>query len=174
MKPRRHSRHGMERHRDDQPVAVELGQARGDPRQHRRQRDALAVLERQHELARGVVVERAGGNAVVARRIGEARGADRAFGHRCPACGEGIAAQDGLCAACWAELAIPGEPACAQVPAAVRRRQRRPGAVCAPCLADPPRHDGIAAGTLYNDASRQLVLAFKHGKRSRWRRCWRG
>jgi ComF family protein len=30
-------------------------------------------------------------------------------------------------------------------------------------LADPPRHAGIAAATLYNDASRQLVLAFKHG-----------
>ena len=39
------------------------------------------------------------------------------------------------------------------------------GAICAPCLADPPRHDGIAAGTLYNEASRKLVLAFKHGKR---------
>jgi ComF family protein len=39
------------------------------------------------------------------------------------------------------------------------------GAICAPCLADPPRHDGIAAGTLYNDPSRKLVLAFKHGRR---------
>jgi ComF family protein len=37
--------------------------------------------------------------------------------------------------------------------------------VCAPCLANPPRHDGIAAGTLYNEASRKLVLAFKHGRR---------
>ena len=36
---------------------------------------------------------------------------------------------------------------------------------CAPCMAAPPRHDGIAAGTLYNDTSRRLVLAFKHGKR---------
>lgn len=39
------------------------------------------------------------------------------------------------------------------------------GAVCAPCLAAPPRHAGIAAGTLYNDAARQLVLALKHGRR---------
>ena len=89
---------------------------------------------------------------------------DLVYPPRCPACGEGIAAQDGLCAACWGALAFPGEPACA--------RCQRPfgsaaaeGAICAPCLADPPRHDGIAAGTLYNDASRQLVLAFKHGKR---------
>lgn len=34
---------------------------------------------------------------------------------------------------------------------------------CAPCLADPPRHTGIAAATLYTEPSRKLVLAFKHG-----------
>jgi ComF family protein len=39
------------------------------------------------------------------------------------------------------------------------------GTICAPCLAELPKHDGIAAGTLYNDASRRLVLAFKHGHR---------
>jgi ComF family protein len=38
------------------------------------------------------------------------------------------------------------------------------GLICAPCLAHPPRHDGITAATLYNDASRRLVLAFKHGR----------
>jgi ComF family protein len=32
-------------------------------------------------------------------------------------------------------------------------------------LANPPRHDGIVAATLYNDVSRKLVLAFKHGNR---------
>lgn len=89
---------------------------------------------------------------------------DLVFPPRCPACGEGIAAQDGLCAACWGELVIPGDPSCALC--------QRPfggdmaaGAICAPCLAEPPRHDGIAAGTLYNEASRKLVLAFKHGRR---------
>ena len=89
---------------------------------------------------------------------------DLIYPPRCPLCGEGLAAQGGLCAACWQELAIPGEPACALC--------QRPfgdtmpgGTVCAPCLAEPPRHDGIAAGTLYNDASRKLVLAFKHGRR---------
>lgn len=36
---------------------------------------------------------------------------------------------------------------------------------CAPCLAAPPAHDGIAAATLYTEGSRRLVLAFKHGRR---------
>lgn len=89
---------------------------------------------------------------------------DLVFPPRCPLCGDGISAQTGLCGACWSELAIPGEPACGSC--------GRPfadsvpdGATCAACMAEPPRHDGIAAGTLYNDASRRLVLSFKHGNR---------
>ncbi len=89
---------------------------------------------------------------------------DLIFPPRCPLCGEGLSRQQGLCVSCWSELAIPGEPNC--------KLCQRPfpetipeGAICAPCLAEPPRHDGIAAGTLYNDASRRLVLAFKHGHR---------
>lgn len=67
--------------------------------------------------------------------------------------------------ACWAELVIPGEPACGSCQRPFGSTAVLDGAVCAPCLADPPRHDGIAAATLYNDASRKLVLAFKHGRR---------
>ncbi|MFA7586802.1 MAG: ComF family protein [Novosphingobium sp.] len=87
---------------------------------------------------------------------------DLVFPPRCPLCGDGLTSQAGLCAACWAQLAIPGDPACSLC--------QRPfgegvvaGSICAPCMAQAPRHDGIAAGTLYNDASRRLVLAFKHG-----------
>jgi len=89
---------------------------------------------------------------------------DLIFPPRCPLCGEGLSMQSGLCSACWSELSIPGEPACALC--------QRPfgegvsaSSICAPCMAQPPRHDGIAAGTLYTDASRRLVLAFKHGGR---------
>lgn len=88
---------------------------------------------------------------------------DLVFPPRCPLCGAALAVQGGLCAACWAELAIPGEPCCetCQRPLEAEHGQ---GLLCAPCLADPPRHDGISAATLYNDASRRLVLAFKHGR----------
>lgn len=89
---------------------------------------------------------------------------DLVFPPRCPLCGAQLSAQAGLCAECWNTLAIQGEPAC--------KLCQRPfpdtipdGSICAPCLADAPRHDGILAGTLYNDASRRLVLAFKHGRR---------
>lgn len=89
---------------------------------------------------------------------------DLFFPPRCPLCGAPLAQQGGLCAACWSAMAIPAEPAC--------MRCQRPfgdgvpeGSVCAPCLADPPAHDGIAAATLYNEAARHLILAFKRGGR---------
>lgn len=91
---------------------------------------------------------------------------DFVFPPRCPLCGAPVAAHGGLCMACWDKLETPSGVAC-------RSCQRPMGGsddahaelVCAPCMADPPRHSGIAAATLYNDASRALVLAFKHGRR---------
>ena len=89
---------------------------------------------------------------------------DLVFPPRCPLCGTGVAAHTGLCAACWGGLVIPATPACGWC--------QRPfvgelpdGLVCAPCLAERPLHDGIAAATVYNPVSRKLVLAFKHGRR---------
>jgi len=88
---------------------------------------------------------------------------DLVYPPRCPLCGDGVAQQGGLCVPCWSTLAIPGEPACVSCGRPFPSDQLGEAARCAPCLANQPRHDGISAGTLYNDASRKLVLAFKHG-----------
>lgn len=92
---------------------------------------------------------------------------DLVFPPRCPLCGEALARQGGLCVGCWSKLAIPGEPSCAlcQRPMGSSTDGHDGEAICAPCMASPPRHEGIAAATLYNDTSRDLVLAFKHGRR---------
>jgi ComF family protein len=89
---------------------------------------------------------------------------DLVFPPRCPLCGTGVATQAGLCGGCWSELVIPATPACSLC--------QRPfvgalpdGLVCAPCMAEPPLHDGIAAATVYNPASRRLVLSYKYGRR---------
>jgi ComF family protein len=88
---------------------------------------------------------------------------DLIFPPRCPLCGEALGEQGGLCLACWGRLVIPGEPSCSlcQRPLGEGHGEM----TCAPCLASPPGHDGIAAATLYTQASRDLVLAFKHGRR---------
>ena len=90
---------------------------------------------------------------------------DLVYPPRCPGCGEGLAAQDGLCAECWAGLTVPADPACSLCARPFGDETLPAGMVCAPCMANPPRHDGIAAATLYDDMSRKLVLAFKHGGR---------
>ena len=105
---------------------------------------------------------------------------DLVFPPRCPLCGDALGEQGGLCIACWSKLVIPGEPACAlcQRPLGDAFAASWAGGdgegdgdgeggaiACAPCLAAPPKHDGIAAATLYNPTSRDLVLAFKHGRR---------
>lgn len=104
-------------------------------------------------------------SVAAALREGIAPLVDLVYPPRCPLCGTAIAAQTGLCAACWSELRIPGDPSCASCQRPFGDMQAGNGAICAPCLASPPRHDGIAAGTLYGEGSRKLVLAFKHGRR---------
>jgi ComF family protein len=104
-------------------------------------------------------------NAAAILRESFAPLADLVYPPRCPLCGAAIGEQSGLCADCWADLRIPSEPWCARCQRPFDGATVESGAVCAPCMAAPPRHDGIAAGTLYGDGSRKLVLAFKHGRR---------
>lgn len=90
---------------------------------------------------------------------------DLIYPPRCPLCGDGIAEQKGLCGTCWGELVIPGQPSCSTCQRPFPADYATGTIECAVCLGNAPHHDGIAAGTLYNDASRKLVLAFKHGRR---------
>ena len=76
-------------------------------------------------------------------------------------------------------MSIPGHPCCSLCQRPLPDRTAEQGGdaalalaeaaqgtwVCAPCMAEPPRHEGVAAATLYNDVSRKLVLGFKHGRR---------
>lgn len=91
---------------------------------------------------------------------------DFVFPPRCPLCGVPIAEHGGLCLACWGKLAVPSGTCCSLCQRPLGEGYD-PAAelVCAPCMAEPPRHAGIAAATLYNDTSRALVLALKHGRR---------
>lgn len=88
---------------------------------------------------------------------------DLVYPPRCPICGDAIGEHGALCLPCWNELVIPGEPCCATCQRPFSNQETAQGSVCGACLAHPPRHAGISAATLYNNASRKLVLAFKHG-----------
>ncbi len=66
---------------------------------------------------------------------------DFAYPPRCASCGVALAAQDGLCSECWGTLEVPSIPTIG--------------------TGDVP----VYAATFYNDTSRKLVLAYKHGGR---------
>lgn len=88
---------------------------------------------------------------------------DLVYPPRCPLCGDALAAQGGLCPDCWRQIEVPGEPCCetCQRPMGAAALAQSPR--CFACNASEPRHCGIAAASIYNDASRDLILAFKHG-----------
>jgi len=66
---------------------------------------------------------------------------DLLYPPRCPACGTAIASQDGLCGSCWSALEAPSIS------------EQGHGAV------------PVYAAAFYNEMSRRLVLAYKHGGR---------
>lgn len=99
-----------------------------------------------------------------ARRFG--RGLlDLVLPPRCLGCGGLVADPGTLCAACWQGLAFLGPPHCdcCGLPFA-----HEPGGAgrCGACLADPPAFDRARAVLRYDDASKGLVLAFKHADRT--------
>ncbi|MDT0507882.1 ComF family protein [Novosphingobium sp. MMS21-SN21R] len=91
---------------------------------------------------------------------------DFVFPPRCPLCGVPVAEHGGMCLDCWGKLAVPSGVCCSLCQRPLGEgRDAAAKLICAPCMTDPPRHAGIAAATLYNETSRALVLALKHGRR---------
>jgi len=65
---------------------------------------------------------------------------DLVYPPRCPLCGVAVANPGGLCINCWSALETPDQASVGE-----------------------SEHASVIAPTVYNDASRQLVLNFKHG-----------
>jgi ComF family protein len=82
----------------------------------------------------------------------------------CLKCRTPVAEPQSVCAACWNELRFLGPPHCAQCglpfPHALGE-----GVKCAACLAHPPPFACSRAALAYDDASRDLILSFKHADR---------
>ena len=88
---------------------------------------------------------------------------------RCILCRARVEAPGTLCAGCWRGVNFLGEPCCAccGVPFAFDAGPNEAGSesLCAGCLARPPRFDQARSVFAYDDHSRGLVLALKHGDR---------
>jgi ComF family protein len=84
---------------------------------------------------------------------------------RCPACRSPVSAHATLCVRCWNRLTFlagAGCPVCGDT----FQHASPPGTRCAACLRSPPPYTAARAALRYDDASRDLVLGFKHGDRT--------
>lgn len=84
---------------------------------------------------------------------------------RCLSCGEPVDRQGGLCAHCWGGLVFVEAPLCAccglPFPYPVEGEN-----LCGACLREAPPFGRARSVLVYDDASRPLVLAFKHADRT--------
>lgn len=79
----------------------------------------------------------------------------------CLACRAPVAQQQAVCADCWRKLNFIGPPCCdgCGIPFAVPALE---GSRCGQCLGFPPAFSAARAALVYDDASRALILGFKH------------
>lgn len=82
--------------------------------------------------------------------------------HRCLSCRDVMPDANGLCMTCWDKLTFLGSPCCAHCGYPFELNEGRE-ALCAACTIRRPAYDRARAVFSYDDHSRDLVLAFKHG-----------
>jgi len=84
---------------------------------------------------------------------------------RCLACGAIVGDTAALCSGCWSRLAFIEAPLCA---CCGRPFEFALGddALCGVCSKARPLYERARAALRYDDASRDLILAFKHGDRT--------
>lgn len=89
---------------------------------------------------------------------------DYLFPPLCLVCRSEVGAAGGLCARCWAGIRFVEGAHCIGCGAPFDIPVPR-GTRCAACHADPPAFDQARAVMRYDDASKALLLAFKHADR---------
>ena len=84
---------------------------------------------------------------------------------RCFGCGMTIGGEGELCASCWRRITFLGSPCCACCGLPFAYEAGR-DALCGACLREQPHYDRARAVFRYDEASRNLVLGFKHSDRT--------
>lgn len=89
---------------------------------------------------------------------------DFALPPRCPGCGAIVAADHRFCTPCWASLDFLTGDGCTLCNAPLNAVAA--GTICAPCLEQPPRHDGVRAAVSYGPVARDVVLRLKYSRKT--------
>ncbi len=87
---------------------------------------------------------------------------DFALPPRCAGCGVIVGEDRQLCVTCWETMNFITGVGCSLCgcPSVTD------SLTCAPCLKQPPDHDGVRAAVVYGDLARAIILRFKHGGRT--------
>jgi ComF family protein len=89
---------------------------------------------------------------------------DLLFPGQCLRCKTEVGEPRTLCAACWSKIRFIDEPMC-PVCGSPYDSPLEAGLVCGSCLAEPPPFARARSVFRYDDASRDLILSFKHADR---------
>lgn len=83
---------------------------------------------------------------------------------RCLRCGITVGETGTLCVGCWREVTFLGAPCCAGCGLPFEFESGA-AALCGACAQTPPPFARARAAMRYDEASRRLILGFKHGDR---------
>jgi ComF family protein len=111
------------------------------------------------------VTQDLGQRLIPSLRRGLAHVLDAVLPPRCLKCGEVVAAAGALCPTCWQQLSFLSPPCCACCGQPFDF-DLGSDALCGACTLNPPAFDRARAVLRYDEASRDLVLAFKHADRT--------
>ena len=83
---------------------------------------------------------------------------------RCIVSGEMVDQQGMISSAAWADLNFISAPQCNRcgLPFDFDTGEEKEGTICGACLKEPPIFDKARAALVYDDASRNIILAYKH------------
>ena len=82
---------------------------------------------------------------------------------RCPVTGDILDRQGMLAPQAWAAVNFIGQPQCKQCGVPFDFESEGSGGVCMVCLKEPPCFHQARAAVVYDEGSRNMILAFKHG-----------
>jgi len=87
---------------------------------------------------------------------------------RCLVCGATVGSAGALCAGCWSRMTVLGPPCCSccGFPFEYGQGDGAGEALCGGCLRERPPYARARAALPYDDASRGLIIAFKHADRT--------
>lgn len=94
------------------------------------------------------------------------KGLDIILPPRCPVTGELVANHTTISPSLWAKLQFITDPFCKKCGIPFGFGEEEGNLRCMSCIENPPNYSAARASLIYNDASRDLILGFKHGDKT--------